>query len=134
MMIAYGNGIMTRYAYDQQTFRLSRLRTERFTHPNGDRLIFEPNGDPLQDFTYTYDLAGNITSIEERVPHCGFTPNPDAVFVSDPTLRGSVAAGDALVRSLESIDLSSDCLPQAAPAGIHLAARSGRRIRAAVFI
>lgn len=101
VMIAYGNGVMTRHAYDRQTFRLSRLRTERFTHPNGDRMVFEPNGDPLQDFTYTYDLAGNITAIEERVPHCGFSANPDAVLVSDPTLAGLVAAGDALVRSFK---------------------------------
>ena len=31
MLIAYGNGVMTRHAYDPQTFRLARLRTERFT-------------------------------------------------------------------------------------------------------
>jgi hypothetical protein len=29
VLIAYGNGIMTRHAYDPQTFRLLRLRTER---------------------------------------------------------------------------------------------------------
>ena len=28
-LIAYGNGLMTRYAYDPATFRLARLRTER---------------------------------------------------------------------------------------------------------
>lgn len=30
-LIAYGNGAMTRYAYDLQTFRLVRMRTERFS-------------------------------------------------------------------------------------------------------
>ncbi|MCK6695863.1 MAG: hypothetical protein L6Q97_27645, partial [Thermoanaerobaculia bacterium] len=29
-LIAYGNGVMTRYAYESQTFRLVRMRTERF--------------------------------------------------------------------------------------------------------
>src|SRR5205823_11606131 len=29
-LVAYGNGILTRYAYDPRTFRLVRLRTERF--------------------------------------------------------------------------------------------------------
>lgn len=29
-LIAYGNGVMTRHAYDSQTFRLVRMRTERF--------------------------------------------------------------------------------------------------------
>jgi YD repeat-containing protein len=32
-LIAYGNGVMTRYAYDPPTFRLRRLRTERYTQP-----------------------------------------------------------------------------------------------------
>ena len=30
VLIAYGNGIMTRYAYDQATFRLARMRTEGY--------------------------------------------------------------------------------------------------------
>jgi YD repeat-containing protein len=30
-LIAYGNGVMTRYAYDEHTFRLVRLRTEHYT-------------------------------------------------------------------------------------------------------
>ena len=30
-LIAYGNGVMTRYAYDPQTFRLCGMRTERYT-------------------------------------------------------------------------------------------------------
>ena len=29
-LIAYGNGVMTRYAYDPRTFRLKRLRSERY--------------------------------------------------------------------------------------------------------
>ena len=40
-LIAYGNGVMTRYAYDPQTFRLVRLRTERYTKP--DLLTYQPD-------------------------------------------------------------------------------------------
>ena len=41
-LIAYGNGVMTRYAYDPQTFRLDRLRSERYTKP--DDLTYRPTG------------------------------------------------------------------------------------------
>ena len=47
-LIAYGNGVMTRYAYDPQTFRLKRLRSERYSKP--DDLTYRPAGDALQDF------------------------------------------------------------------------------------
>src|SRR5262249_37475699 len=33
-LIAYGNGVMTRYAYDEKTFRLKRMRSEHFTQQN----------------------------------------------------------------------------------------------------
>src|SRR5205085_4268553 len=71
-LIAYGNGVMTRYAYDPRTFRLTRLRTERFTQP--DALTYRPAGAPLQDFAYDYDLVGNITAVHDRVPGSGI-PN-----------------------------------------------------------
>ena len=57
-LIAYGNGVMTRYAYDPHTFRLKRLRSERYTQP--DDLTYHPTGEALQDFGYDYDLVGNI--------------------------------------------------------------------------
>ena len=57
-LIAYGNGVMTRYAYDPHTFRLVRLRSERYTQP--DDFTYHPTGEALQDFGYEYDLAGNI--------------------------------------------------------------------------
>jgi YD repeat-containing protein len=49
-LIAYGAGVMTRYAYDPQTFRLARLRAERYAKP--DTLTYAPAGEPLQDFAY----------------------------------------------------------------------------------
>src|SRR5574341_2331965 len=70
-LIAYGNGVMTRYAYDPQTFRLLRLRTEGYTKPG--LLTYHPTGaaSPFQDFGYKYDLAGNILVIHDRTPGSG---------------------------------------------------------------
>jgi YD repeat-containing protein len=64
IMIAYGAGVMRRYAYDPRTFRLARMRSERYAEP--DTLTYAPAGEPLQDFAYEYDLAGNITTIREE--------------------------------------------------------------------
>lgn len=69
-LIANGNGLITRYAYDPQTFRLVRLRTEQYQHTaNVD--TWEGTGAPLQDMLYHYDLVGNILSIDERTPNSG---------------------------------------------------------------
>jgi RHS repeat-associated protein len=48
--ILYGNNTTTGYTYDPDTYRLTRLLT---TGNNGNPI--------LQDLTYTYDPAGNIT-------------------------------------------------------------------------
>lgn len=114
VLIAYGNGVMTRYAYDPQTFRLARLRTDRIARPsffsflvdlvigdNTDTMTFEPTGSPIQDFTYSYDLAGNIYAIEERTHGGGFRANPDALLVGDPVLANLLSSGDALIRRFE---------------------------------
>ena len=66
-LIAYGNGVMTRYAYDPQTFRLKRLRSERYTKP--DAVTYRPAGAALQDYGYDYDLVGNI--LAHPRPHAG---------------------------------------------------------------
>lgn len=103
VLIAYGNGVMTRYAYDPLTFRLARLRTERFTHPNNVPPVFQPNGEPHQDFTYSYDLAGNVTTIDERTRNCGFVNAPRSQgrnrltreFTYDPIYRLLSATGRA---------------------------------------
>jgi RHS repeat-associated protein len=71
-LIAYGNGIMTRYAYDPQTFRLLHLRTEPYNKPS--ELLYRHTGDPQQELAYEFDLVGNILRIFERTPGCGI-PN-----------------------------------------------------------
>ena len=67
-LVAYGNGVMTRYAYDPRTFRLARLRTERSRGTDG-LIVPAPSQRPvLQDLGYAYDLVGNILG----------DPRPDA--------------------------------------------------------
>jgi hypothetical protein len=100
LLIAYGNRLMTRYAYDPETFRLTRQRTERFTHRAGS-LTWSGHSDPLEDLTYTYDPAGNVVSIEERTPGCGVTEpggDPDRLareFAYDPIYRLTSSTGRA---------------------------------------
>lgn len=98
VLIAYGNGVMTRYAYDPHTFRLLRLRTERYGQPEADR--YQPGGEALQDFAYRYDLVGNILEIQDRAPSSGILNNPAAALASGP-LAQLLASGDALVRRFD---------------------------------
>jgi RHS repeat-associated protein len=95
-LITFGNGLMTRYAYHAQTFRLVRLRSERFETP--DPLTCRPAGAVLQDLAYDYDLAGNVVGVVERTPGSGVRANPEAGTVDDAALRAALAAGDALLR------------------------------------
>jgi RHS repeat-associated protein len=74
VLIAYGNGVITRYAYDSKTFRLLRMRTERYTQQ--DSLTYRPAGKVLQDFAYEYDLVGNILHLHDRTPESG-VPNTE---------------------------------------------------------
>jgi RHS repeat-associated protein len=53
-IIDYGNGSHTRYDYDPLTFRLIHLETRR-----------RKDDERLQDLHYTFDPAGNITSIRD---------------------------------------------------------------------
>lgn len=106
VLIAYGNRVMTRYVYDPETFRLLRLRSDRYTQPNP--LTYHPTGAPLQDFAYAYDLMGNITTIKDRTPDSGIlnTPlGPDALdrkFTYDPIYRLLTATGRECDRPPES--------------------------------
>jgi hypothetical protein len=86
--------VMTRYAYDLHTFRLKRLRSERYTKP--DNLRYHPGGEALQDFGYDYDLVGNILAIRDRAPGSGIPNNPNALnrrFDYDPIYRLLSATG-----------------------------------------
>jgi RHS repeat-associated protein len=96
-LIAYGNGIMTRYAYNPQSFRLARLRSERFNQPAA--FTYRPAGPPLQELAYRYDLVGNVTLIQDRTPDSGIPNTPlgphalDRAFTYDPLYRLVSATG-----------------------------------------
>ncbi|OUC11784.1 MAG: hypothetical protein B0A82_26750 [Alkalinema sp. CACIAM 70d] len=99
VLIAYGNGVMTRYAYDPQTFRLVRLQTSPFEHAGGGSLTYHPKGAAIQDFGYDYDLVGNILRIRDRTPGSGVagtrqgTDALDRDFTYDPLYRLLTATG-----------------------------------------
>jgi RHS repeat-associated protein len=96
-LIAYGNGVMTRYALDSGNFQIGRLRTERYVRQGP--LGFVPTGGVLQDLGYERDLCGNITRLSDRSPGSGI-PNSllgenalDRVFGYDAFYRLSSATG-----------------------------------------
>ncbi|MEO0536834.1 MAG: SpvB/TcaC N-terminal domain-containing protein [Cyanobacteria bacterium P01_A01_bin.123] len=95
-LIVYGNGIITRYAYDPQTFRLARLRTEQATQ--SAPFTYQPTGVPLQDLAYQYDLVGNLLQMGDQTPGSGILNNPQAGGVNEIHLAQKLAAGDALIR------------------------------------
>ncbi|WP_460223211.1 toxin TcdB middle/N-terminal domain-containing protein [Paraburkholderia terrae] len=101
--IVYGNGVFTRQAYDPRTFRMVRLRTEHCTQPSED--AYRPTGEVLQDFAYSYDMAGNITAFKDRTPASGI-PNTllgtdalDRAFTYDPLYRLIASNGRECVTS-----------------------------------
>lgn len=101
-LIGLGNGIMTRYAYDEQTFRLARMRSERFTQPDDNGTTYQPAGNVLQDCRYEYDLVGNILRMTERTAGSGVRNNPDAMRADNlPDLGPLLSAGNALVRRFD---------------------------------
>ncbi|MDP3928691.1 MAG: RHS repeat-associated core domain-containing protein, partial [Bacteroidota bacterium] len=73
LLIAYGNDVMTRYVYDENTFRLVRLKTEKYTYSqSSDEHHYAYNsGTTKQDYAYQYDLSGNILSINDETPRSG---------------------------------------------------------------
>jgi RHS repeat-associated protein len=81
--IIYGNDVSTKFYYDKETFRLKRLESKRL------------NGDPLQDWYYTYDPVGNITLIEDK--------NIPVLFFDNQKITGiSAYSYDALYRLVEA--------------------------------
>ncbi|MDX8126804.1 SpvB/TcaC N-terminal domain-containing protein [Methylomonas sp. OY6] len=99
VLVAYGNGVMSRYTYDDKTFRLLRLRSERYSQSQADR--FQPAGEALQDFGYSYDLVGNILQIDDRAQGSGILNNPAAATARDTALAQLLTSGNALLRQFD---------------------------------
>ncbi|QDG52181.1 hypothetical protein FIV42_15965 [Persicimonas caeni] len=105
ILAAIGNGVMTRYAYDPNVFRLKRLRSEKY-HPDstpetGYTLPTDGSGKKYQDIVYSYDAVGNILSTDERVSEIG-------IAGTDTMVRDF--AYDALYRLIEATGRESDVL------------------------
>ena len=95
--ISYGNGARTRYEYDPETFRLTRLLTSRGSAFSGD--CPNPGLSPcgLQNLRYTYDPIGNITRIQDDAQQTIFFSNrrvePSADYTYDAVYRLIEATG-----------------------------------------
>ncbi|GAB2682001.1 SpvB/TcaC N-terminal domain-containing protein [Nocardia goodfellowii] len=85
LFVDYVNGARTRYSYDPDTFRLTRLRTGR------------PVGDDLQDLRYTYDPTGNLTHVHDAAQQSTFFRNrrvePSNDYIYDAVYRLLQATG-----------------------------------------
>ena len=111
LRIDYKNGVRTRYRYDSETFRLTRLYTWRgaaFTEDCDNPqppppTIAAPDTLPrgkacgLQNLHYTYDPAGNITSIRDDAQQTIYFRNkrvePSADYIYDAIYRLIEATG-----------------------------------------
>ncbi|MBL0317458.1 MAG: RHS repeat-associated core domain-containing protein [Flavobacteriales bacterium] len=67
--ILFGNGTATSYAYDDTNFRLINIKTTRKFSTNQSSFTIET----LQDLSYTYDAAGNITAQQDNAQKPIFT-------------------------------------------------------------
>jgi RHS repeat-associated protein len=64
-LIEYGNGTKTKYSYDDETFRLTRLVATRPAGLNGTAQALFTDAATVQDLGFTYDPIGNITQIAD---------------------------------------------------------------------
>jgi len=93
LLCLLGNGVMTRFLYDSDTFRLRRMRSERST-PMEDGWRGTPSA--LQDHIYGYDQVGNIWTLTDTTPGCGIPPESDRLrraFAYDALYRLIAADG-----------------------------------------
>jgi RHS repeat-associated protein len=86
LAVQCGNGTITVYTYDPDTFRLDTLTTTRAS-----------DGTTLQQLTYTYDPVGNITCIQDSAQQTIFFNNmiinPVSQYTYDAVYRLIQAAG-----------------------------------------
>ena len=90
-LVNLGSATMSRYVYDPQTFRLTRLRSEVPVSANPSSAP-----PPMQDYGYAYDLIGNLLSLHDQTPGSGIPPIPDHLdraFSYDALYRLTSASG-----------------------------------------
>jgi RHS repeat-associated protein len=94
-----GNGTVTQYDYDPETFRLSQLRTTRptieLTFPQYHANLNDAR--VLQQLYYSYDPVGNITEIYDEAYKPAFFQNaliePRSLYEYDALYRLTKASG-----------------------------------------
>lgn len=88
LLVAYGQDevdndfaylTMIRFAYDPKTFRLARVKAEKYTPVSLLTEYAYVSGTTKYDQSYTYDLIGNILAVSDRTPDCGLSVSPDAL-------------------------------------------------------
>ena len=84
--IIYGNGARTKYTYNTQNFRLSRILTTR-----------NSGADILQDLNYYFDPVGNITEMQDDAQQTHYFQNsvvsPNGKYEYDALYRLTKATG-----------------------------------------
>lgn len=131
LRIDYQNGASTRYEYDPETFRMTRLYTRRGAAFDGDcenpnpppATIAAPETPPagvscgVQKLSYTYDAAGNITHIRDDAQQTVYFRNrrvePDNDYVYDALDRLIQAAGREHLGQLANNDRKPPTPPDA---------------------
>ncbi|MEM6630839.1 MAG: SpvB/TcaC N-terminal domain-containing protein [Bacteroidota bacterium] len=99
LSLLHGNGTLTQYQYDPDTFRLLQLRTslssEAVSPPSVPPNLSDLN--VLQNLSYTYDPIGNITEIEDDAYEPVFFSNqqidPKSSYTYDALYRLIEATG-----------------------------------------
>jgi RHS repeat-associated protein len=95
--IAFRNGVKTTYDYDPLTFRLTRLASIRPAGLNGLATQLLKDAVTVQDLSYTYDPAGNITRIaDDALPTLFFAEqriDPVSLYSYDSQYRLIQAQG-----------------------------------------
>ncbi len=107
LKIQYGNGTTTTYAYDPNTFRVTRIRTTRYS-----------DNAELQDLRYWYDPVGNITIQRDFA-------QPEVYFDNTVVSADNEYTYDALYRLIEAEGRELIGLDDP-PAGWNDSARSGK--------
>ena len=93
ILMASGS-ILTRYAYDAATFRLARIRAQRFT--KSGHTYSPESGTVRLDRGYTYDLMGSVLKEHDKPPDTTASQGPgnlERTFVHDPLRRLISATG-----------------------------------------
>jgi RHS repeat-associated protein len=101
ILIEYGNGASTQYEYDPLTFRLIHVLTQRGAGAYPDDCPNPPPagwpGCQVQNLSYVYDPAGNITYIrddaQQRIYFDNQRVEPSADYTYDATYRLIQATG-----------------------------------------